>query len=413
MARTVGSTAVYLGRWGAQQEWDYANLQDDEDGVVDQELIHKLSDQMVMGELVGSGGFGRVFHCTLLALPRNGEYGGDHKLVVKLPKSLLRWRWIRVRRQQLLDFEPPDMPGARPEQVAETEQLILDDIHRARYDFVGEVQNFEQIYEPEYLHTTFGGGKRAVGANLRLMKEQLRRLQLEPGRRFIHRIVHFDPDIPAILSERCDGTLAQLRETRPNLFRSTPELSPTWEKVAYELGSAIEYISSRNMVHVDIKPGNVLFVWEQQQQPMVKLGDFGICVQKTGPVRYDTANWDEIPLGTRRYAPKGWPDRVETDDVKARGVTLDAERLSFAEYAITMVRMLYVPEAPEWPNRKLHAEDEVDYARTHGWGVRLFGHSAMMSGLLSLMCDWREPVEESTLADVLRSPNNARILSRA
>jgi serine/threonine protein kinase len=66
------------------------------------------------------------------------------------------------------------------------------------------------------------------------------------------------------------------------MFLCTHELSTTWKKIGFELCSAIDYIRGRGMVHVDIKPANVFYVW-QNRQPVVKLGDFGCVIPKRAP----------------------------------------------------------------------------------------------------------------------------------
>ena len=343
----VARTGVYLGKW-AGKTWTFNELDEQR---ADQEPAVDLMANLTVGPLMGEGAFGKVFQCKIRT------YDGADKLAIKLPLKLLELGWLKIS-DATLHFMTIDEIRAIP-----PKNRIRAAVLKARKAFLIETVNFENIYETPYQAKNFGHGRRAVNANLQTMRLELRALEMHPGRKHIHRILHLNEHIPAIISERCDGSLSMLRANRPHMFSCMPNLSDTWRKVGVELGSAIDYIGNRQMVHTDIKPGNVFFVWENGQ-PLVKLGDFGLCRRKTGPVFYGSPNWFSLPCGTPAYTPKNWPSpRIFENN----GRILDPEVLSHVEFAITMLRMLFVPEAPDWPTG--HIEQALDLADTLDWGT--------------------------------------------
>ena len=331
------------------------------------------------------------------------SYNGDpglKPLVVKLYTRMIAQRMFDIQDGYPISIVNPRddkrNTGATEYRFKSIEQDNAMLIRRANAVFLNEVQNFERIYETDFQLAKFKGAKRATDisdSDLLLMQDQLHKLKLHPGRKHIHQILHFDKDIPAILSERCNGTLHTLRTSRPGLFECIPDLSPTWKKVGHELASAIQYIESRGMVHIDIKPGNVFFVWDpaNKTQPIVKLGDFGLCHIKRGAVTYIKAEYHNLPIGDRTCMPKGWP---KTNEDFENEITLNAETLCHAELAITMFRMLYVSEYPKWPNNTHNIEDQIDQASEFEWGKHLFSphnnNNVLINCLLPMLMDWRE-----------------------
>ncbi len=361
----VAKTGAYLGKWGGKA-WAFEQLREDK---ADQEPLPDLIYLLKMGKSLGHGSFGAIFRCEISA------YDGNKNLVIKLPQSLIDLDGFKITDKLAINAV------GKPHYLR---MKLIKSLRKAQNEFYAEVKNFEKIYETVYQVEHFGGARRAINADLQTMRSELRVLDLAVGRKYIHQILHFDPDIPAIISERCDGSLKQLRTRRPRMFLCTPELSTTWEKIGFELGSAIDYIGSRGMVHVDIKPANVFYVW-QNRQPVVKLGDFGLCHPKEGPVFYGAANWQNIPCGTPKYSPRDWP---HVDKFEKYGRTVDAEVLSHAQFAICMLHILYSPEATDWPLGCI--EDSVDKASESEWGKHLFADNSMITTLVELLFEWMD-----------------------
>ena len=399
----VPHTGVYLGKWrtvdGLQEDWEYENLLPSPGNIIEQIPLAPLLPQLIMGAKLGGGGSGQVFQCYLMT-----SYSGDtglKPLVVKLYTKLIASKLLRVEQgKPIMVVNPRNDKRFAPMtetcfKYFEIENAKL--FKAASLSLFLEVLNFQSIYETDFQLAKFRGAERVTDisdSDLLLMQDQLRKLKLHPGRKHIHQILHFDKVIPAILSERCDGTLRTLRISKPALFECIPELSPTWKKVGHELASAIQYIESRDMVHVDIKPSNVFFVWAEGQ-PIVKLGDFGLCRTKQGPVTYIKNSSNKLPLGDKTCIPKGWPkNKFDFDNT----ITLNAETLCHAEFAVTMFRILYVPQAPTWPDTYCVIEDEIDQVSSQfEWGQLLFSHdnnNLLIQCLLHMLLDWRELIHK-------------------
>jgi serine/threonine-protein kinase/endoribonuclease IRE1 len=75
--------------------------------------------------------------------------------------------------------------------------------------------------------------------------------------------------------ELCAGTLTDYCEKK----YKGPELPPD-AKVLYQIANGLRYIHSRNLVHRDVKPDNILISMTTPVQ--MKLSDFGF-VKKTSP----------------------------------------------------------------------------------------------------------------------------------
>ena len=134
----------------------------------------------------------------------------------------------------------------------------------AQEDLKTEMEWFEKIWEPLEYATRFGVGQRGHGIKLEELKkyqEQVNKLNIEhSGRYHIHRYFHFDENIPAIISEACDGTLMSLRQNKKSLFLSPApnQLSHLWCQCAMEIASALTYMRHQGVAHCDLKPENIL-----------------------------------------------------------------------------------------------------------------------------------------------------------
>ena len=251
-----------------------------------------LSDLEISREL-GSGGYGRAYSCRLASPRYAGAFGGP--LVIKLPILLIDAGLLTANRN--------------------TRRLVRRSLytpqHRQQHalavrEFKQEFLNYEKLMEPS--SSLQRGGALVIGiTNMQhaQMRHELARLEQHPGHAHLHRILHFDAQIPAILSERCDGTLEELRASRPDLFEANYAFtthkwtfSETWKQVGRELCDAVDYIKERGLVHIDTKVSNVFYSMNPAGQLLFQLGDYGLIDPDT-----PTTTFFET---TRYYQPSDW-----------------------------------------------------------------------------------------------------------
>ena len=108
-------------------------------------------------------------------------------------------------------------------------------------------------------------------ASAQIITSQIHSMQQHPGYFHIHRLVHFDPTWPCILSEPCDGTLSDLRGRISNEFRRSgpPQL---WKTFAQQILNGISYMHSMGIAHQDIKLPNIFYRGNQ-----CYIADFGLA----------------------------------------------------------------------------------------------------------------------------------------
>jgi serine/threonine protein kinase len=105
----------------------------------------------------------------------------------------------------------------------------------------------------------------------------------------------------------CSGSLYQVIK---KTFKGTP-LLPSDREVLYQIADGLDYVHSKNLVHCDIKPENILVSMTGE----IKLSDFGSSRK--------TTNGTFIPSGsvggTRPWmAPEVWPTDSNMNKVSAK-----------------------------------------------------------------------------------------------
>ena len=113
-------------------------------------------------------------------------------------------------------------------------------------------------------------------------------------------------------------------------------------KLMKQIMNGIAFLHDRNIVHRDIKPGNILLASRPQQNVVVKLGDFGLS-KILDPDSLTSAMSSNV--GTLSFkSPEFWNTRPDADgkvkyhrnvDVYAAGLTFSA--MIQAEYGRTLV----------------------------------------------------------------------------
>jgi serine/threonine protein kinase len=334
----IGKTSARLGKWrmGDALVRDWAELNHDQEGEIHQEEIGEdLASIITLEKELGAGSFGRVFACDI-QMPD----GTVEKHVVKVPGALMKSGALSVDPQthQLIS-----MP---------TNTAALVEI---RTNFRREFESFENIYEPTSFVQEFAGGKRGYFKDaqaLRRLKEERAILDRHPGRQHIHEYLHFDAQIPAIVSSFCTDTLDGVREKHSDWFsvqcfmqQNIMRTTPTWNRITKELANAVDYIHSRGYVHTDIKPANVLVVGNTRDTFSCKLSDFGE-IMRNEPAREMTTGY------TPFFTPPAWPQKA--------GHRQFLEPATFADYgfAATAVALLHFKGLDRWP---LYAKSHLEY----------------------------------------------------
>jgi serine/threonine protein kinase len=250
-------------------------------------------------------------------------------------------------------------------------------VQRLRDSLLNEFKKFEALTEPHSFVFKFGGGLRGNNINmmqLKEMQEDAMKMQFltHPGRLYIHEYLHYNREIPAIISSYCCDNMQCIRDRYPSWFEvqiTNPysvQVSSTWLLVAEQLAQALAYILSRGLVHMNINPSNILVASscsEQLTSPhfICKLSNFE-HLQVNKPV-------DEINT-LSFFSPPEWP---------AKQWYMRPSTLSIYQFAAVMASLLHIPLLSTWPlfsGRRF--KNDMEHLRTHVdnriqiWGKTLF-----------------------------------------
>ena len=130
---------------------------------------------------------------------------------------------------------------------------------------------------------------------------------------------------------------------------------PEREALAYAraIAKALDYMHRRHMLHLDLKPKNVMRQGNEAQT--LKLIDFGLSKQYEANGEPESST--TIGLGTPGYAP---PEQGDADDSKVFQATLDIYALG-----ATLFKLL-TGETPPKASRVLNEGLPIDSLRNHG-----------------------------------------------
>jgi len=272
---------------------------------------------------LGTGSYGIVFRCDVQTAQHTYT-----EQVIKLPVRLWNAAYIYVDSTTMrLKFNPPRLDAA--------------ELEHARHNFSKEFDNFERIYETAGWRARFAMGERGhdlSALDLRALQTELRNTELVGGRAFIHEYYHYDPEIPAIFSAKCDGTLKQLRKgfCRSWFCVQGPDCEPSsvWMRCGLQIASALDYMRSRELAHTDIKLANIFYVGDGPETLTCKVSDFGLCT---------TVNDFSAKrlLTTPYYAPQPWP---------LNAIPCDPLVMTVHNFACAMAELLALPQT-KWPHK--------------------------------------------------------------
>ena len=348
--------------------------------------------QLKLDRLLGAGSFGAAFSCTT----PEGETGW----VVKVPASEVRDEVVaalnnnrRMAKKKKATRSVRaflySQAGRQPYVLKQCLIVAPDDERAARRkrerivdDFREECANAEQILEPALFvqsHTTGRPPDELDLARYQALVRAVERHRSHCGYAHLHQIVHFEPSIPALLSERATGTLDELyagmrAAARRNFSSSAaPAASaapaegleyavgsgiapPYWTRLAAQVADAVHFLLHFTpLSHLDIKPANILYKGSADA-PHCLLSDYGLCAP----------HGEEFHLGRRRQ-------KVLADD------------------GVTVLRELSVPYAPMNGTPMFNPPERERFVRWMDTGATAasqmcFNYATTMLSLV-LLCD--------------------------
>jgi serine/threonine protein kinase len=371
--RRVARTAVYLGQRAVSRG----------DAWVRELPERHLHDHVQLLDFLGAGVYGAAFTCNIDPWFDETDLADDEKegwrqRVIKLSPS-------RLRRDDLLHLSGrakreyvKQVFGKKPDELLRgTEQEEPDQTHQreqAGLAFCKEVQNAELLLEPkllrQYRYNASAPPKedeesrgwrmwRLVGTPVRGLTEAQRlrvsadqhTMRAHPGFHHMHRVLHLDRSLPAIISEKADGDLLFLRKKIQQQVHGANWLTlvhgkpppALWVRICAQLAAAFEYMGAHsNLSHVDLKPENVLFQWgssgsewtaADENKPLVKLrcmlSDYGICAAHS-----ETIDKRKYFPGTSAYNPHH--DNL-TDWQRQKGTMRQLSAFQFATTALDLL----------------------------------------------------------------------------
>ena len=186
-----------------------------------------------------------------------------------------------------------------------------------------------------------------------------------------------------VFMELCKGTLKQIIQTRVGQKMSEDETKEAMKQVC----AGLEYLHNNNVVHFDLKPGNILFVMHQTNigQRIYKLSDFGLAQKfETGEARTSIAG--------------GTPSYMAPELKSGSGEEFDAKRADIYSLGCTLAAMVIGPgwdsfilnlNLAPWP---LSAQDT--------YNIRAIRKLSLDVVLLMRMMTRTDPLERPLMAEV-------------
>ena len=140
--------------------------------------------------------------------------------------------------------------------------VIKISLHNSAYALQMEAHFAQLLIEGRTAARCFPVGKPCAHlspADARTIASEIRSMQQHPGFVNIHRLVHFDPTWPCILSEPCESNLEVVSRQLDGEFRRTGErsLPQRWRMFSQQIINGISYMHYMGIAHRDIKLPNI------------------------------------------------------------------------------------------------------------------------------------------------------------
>ena len=199
---------------------------------------------------------------------------------------------------------------------------------------------------------------------------------------------------PFIVMEYVDGrSLAEILKSEGRLH---PDRAAT---IAVDVAAALDAAHRQGMVHMDVKPGNVLITSEGQ----VKLADFGIAKALKHGSETDHTVEDGTVMGTATYLS---PEQAQGHKVGPRS---DVYSLSVVLYEMITGRPPFIGDTPVEIARK-HVEDAPESPRALGADIAQSLEAITLKGLAKNPIN-RYPSVRDFAADLKRYVSGAHSLN--
>lgn len=248
-----------------------------------------LMQELILKRFLGKGGWGAAF---------SAEFRGEN-VVVKLPIRLLKHRlptptkngWtltdvLRPKSEQLRHefieahhvmeiechnaeraLEPPELRQARKREHAGLLAVERPFPEHLRGAHSPPPEEWKEISD-----RTLGRGLPPLSQKTDAVYRALDKWRRHEGYWHMHPIIHYDRDIPLLMSEPATNTIDALRLE----VNGSTRLRTHWLDVAWQLSEAIRFLHDLpQLAHVDIKPPNVFFTLPSQTHCHIWLGDYG------------------------------------------------------------------------------------------------------------------------------------------
>ena len=358
-----------------------------------------LQEHYQLERRLGEGSYGTAFLCSVRHQGRG--------IVIKLPNELLRDDVRTEENLFPLTIQNALLPRAETPEYRESMRLSV-------YEMRHECHIAELVLEPPYLRairlrmfceetvrdrqrearpdqlslaaTTMLDGllsnaKQYQGTMVHIVGSRLKQMtparyhracmtlclhRTHPGFYHIHSVLHMDPTIPALISQRANGSLGDLLarafrgDQEPDLqalftFRRQRNGThwmppPMWLMIATQLSSAMQFLHECTPIsHLDLKPGNILYICPTGQETRAGIrcliSDFGMCARHSERIPRKESYPEAMLVRLMGSVPFVPPTEKAYPLWFTGGAT--AKHLSCYQFMATLVDLLLIPHATE------------------------------------------------------------------